>query len=149
MNANVIVAFALASAAGVALALQAPVNALLGRMLAAPGLAAVVSFSTGLMALIAYCVVTGVGLSGRAYGDIPWWAWIGGLAGAFYMVSIITAIPRLGAFTTLAVIAFAQLTTSLLMDAGGVFGLEPQPLSWQRLLALGLMMGGIVLSRWH
>ena len=149
MNANVIVAFGLASAAGVALALQAPVNALLGRVFSPPGLAAVVSFCAGLMALIGVCVVTGVGLSGRAYCDVTWWAALGGLAGAFYMVSIITAIPRLGAFTTLAVIAFAQLTTSLLMDAGGVFGLEPQPLSWQRLLALAMMMGGIVLSRWH
>jgi transporter family-2 protein len=145
----IITAFLLALAAGVALALQAPVNAFLGRTLGEPGLAAVVSFAGGLVTLVAYCVMTGVGLSGRPFAEVPWWGYLGGIAGAFYMISIITAVPRLGAFTTLAVIAFAQLATSLAMDAGGVFGLEPQPLSWQRLVALALMMGGIVLSRWH
>lgn len=149
MSLHLSVAIVLAVAAGIALALQAPVNASLGRMLGEPALAAVVSFSAGLVALVSYCVLTGVGVAGRPYGEVPWWAWLGGIAGAFYMISIITAVPRLGAFTTLAVIAFAQLATSLAMDAGGAFGLETQPLSWQRLLALVLMMVGIVLSRWH
>ena len=73
----------------------------------------------------------------------------GSNGGAVYMVSMITAVPRLGTFTTFAAIGFGQLATALAMDAAGGFGLDVQPLSWQCFLALVLMMAGIVLSRWH
>jgi hypothetical protein len=35
--------------------------------------------------------------SSTQLGDAPWWAWIGGAFGAFYIVAAILLLPRLGA----------------------------------------------------
>ena len=71
------VALALATAIGGAVAVQAPLNSILGRSVG--GLpATVVAFTVGLTALLAVSVVAG-GLGGLAHaGDAPWWALVGG-----------------------------------------------------------------------
>ncbi len=77
----------------------------------------------------------------------PWWSWLGGLLGAFYVAIVIWGVPQLGVVSTVAALVFGQVAAALILDAVGAFGLPVQAITWQRLLAAGMILGGLVLSR--
>jgi transporter family-2 protein len=132
---------------GVLLASQAPINAALARTLKDPVLAACVSFGVGFAVLAAIGIFRGAWPAGSALASAPWWSWLGGVLGAFYVVVVIWAVPQLGVVTTLAALVFGQMAAALVLDAIGAFGLPAQAISWQRLLAAALILCGLVLSR--
>ncbi len=74
-------------------AAQAPVNAGLARIVGDPILAACFSFAVGFAALTLASLARGRFPALSTIGTAPWWAWTGGLFGAFYV-----AWPQLGAF---------------------------------------------------
>ncbi|RYU59397.1 DMT family transporter [Methylolobus aquaticus] len=131
---------------GVVLPIQAAVNAQLRQSMTSPVLAALISFVVGTAALIAY-----IGLSRIPMADLrsavlaPWWAWLGGLFGAVYVVTAILVTPRLGAATLVAVTVAGQLVAALVMDHFGWLGLPLQPFSGPRVLGALLLMAGVVL----
>ena len=69
-------------------------------------------------------------------GDVPWWVWIGGLLGAFYVTGSIVTAPKLGAMTLAAAIVFGQTLASLLLDQFGWVGFEEQHATPGRLLGV-------------
>ena len=76
---------------------------------------------------------------------VPGWAWLGGVLGAFYVVSTIIAGPRLGAAALLALVVLGQLATSLLVDHFGWLGFPQHPLTPLRLFGALLLFGGVLL----
>ncbi|WP_114946977.1 DMT family transporter [Microvirga calopogonii] len=132
---------------GVFLASQAPINAALARSLGDPILAACISFGIGFVILAAISAVRGSWPSGSAMAAAPWWSWLGGLLGAFYVAIVIWGVPQLGVVSTVAALVFGQVAAALVLDAVGAFGLPVQAITWQRLLAAGMILGGLVLSR--
>jgi transporter family-2 protein len=60
----------------------------------------------------------------------PWWAWIGGALGAYYVVINITFAYRLGAGTAVAVFVCSQLCTSIVLDLTGLVGFQKRAFSW-------------------
>src|ERR687887_74601 len=85
----------LAAAAGAMLPVQAGVNAQLARFVGGPVRASFVSFLVGTIALLALSVAILKPLpSGSKLGTAPWWVWVGGLLGAFYVVGVIVSAPR-------------------------------------------------------
>jgi bacterial/archaeal transporter family-2 protein len=85
----------LSVAAGVALALQAAMNAALGKAFMS-SFAAVISFLMGLALLLIYWLIESKGFTKPTYSgkDVPLWAWWGGLFGAFYILVAVLAVPR-------------------------------------------------------
>ena len=132
---------------GVFLASQAPINAALARSLGDPVLAACISFGIGFVVLAALSALRGAWPSGSAMAAAPWWSWLGGLLGAFYVAVVIWGVPQLGVVSTVAALVFGQVAAALILDAVGAFGLPVQAITWQRLLAAGLILSGLVLSR--
>lgn len=139
------VALVAATAIGGAVALQAPLNAVLGRSAGALG-AAVVAFGVGLVALVAAGTVTGMlGDLGHA-GDAPLWALLcGGLIGALYVGSLVWTVRALGAGGLTAATIAGQLTVAVLIDHFGWIGVERQPVTLTRLAGIGLLAAGTVL----
>jgi len=76
----------------------------------------------------------------------PAWLWLGGITGAFIVLTITIAAPRIGASATVAVFIAGQLTMGAVIDRFGLFGLEKIPLGWQRLLGLALLGVGAALT---
>ena len=132
---------------GVFLSTQAPINAALARSLGDPVLAACISFGIGFIVLAAISVVRGAWPPGSAIAAAPWWSWLGGFLGAFYVAIVIWGVPQLGVVSTVAALVFGQVAAALILDAIGAFGLPVQAITWQRLLAAGMILGGLVLSR--
>ena len=136
------VALGTAVAIGGALALQAPLNSILGRSVG--GLtASVVAFAIGLVALLAVSALAG-GLGGLAsVGDAPWWAVVGGgLISALYVASIVYTVRALGATGLTAATIAGQFAVALAVDHFGWLGVERQPVTASKLVGLALLAVG-------
>ncbi|MBF9232133.1 DMT family transporter [Microvirga alba] len=132
---------------GVFLSSQAPINAALARAMGDPVLAACISFGIGFSVLAIISTLRGAWPTGSAVASAPWWSWLGGFLGAFYVAIVIWGVPQLGVVSTVAALVFGQLAAALVMDAVGAFGLPVQEITWQRLVAAALILSGLVLSR--
>ncbi|WP_025618009.1 DMT family transporter [Salinispora cortesiana] len=151
-----LVGVALATAAGVAVAGQSRINGELGVRLADGVAAAVISFGLGLLVLLVLVPATSGGRRGltalRAAltaGTLRPWQCLGGLCGAFLVVTQGLTVGALGvAVFTVAVVA-GQSATSLLVDRAGIGPSGRQLVTGRRLfgaaltvLAVGLAVGG-------
>ena len=142
----VYVVFALA--AGAMLPFQAGINAELSGWLGSPVRAALVSFLVGTLALLALTLVAFRGWPGAAkLADAPWWVWLGGFLGAFYVAGSIVVAPKLGAVTLLAMVLAGQALASLVVDHFGWVGFDERPLTPGRLAGIALLAVGVALVR--
>lgn len=136
----------MALAAGAAVSTQFGVNNQLRGVVGGPVVAAAVSFIVGTVALVALALVVDRSLpSLEAVTSAPWWVWIGGLLGAFYVFASIILTPRLGAATTVGLILTGQLLASVVMDHFGLLRLPVQEITLPRLLGVLLMIAGVFL----
>jgi transporter family-2 protein len=134
----------LTAIAGGLIALQAPINAGLGKATGSLP-AALVSFLVGTAALAAIVV-----LSGKAGGlgstfDVSWYYLLGGLLGAVYVANALIAVTAIGAGG----VAAAPINGPLIAPGGfdrlGLFGLDQVALTPERLLGVALLLVGTVL----
>src|SRR5918997_2975582 len=97
-------------------ALQAPVNSLLGRSIGT-WQAAFVSFAIGTVALACIAALATGGLGQVAdVRHVPWYYLTGGLLGAAYVTSILVAVRTLGAGGVVAATVAGQLAPSIVID---------------------------------
>jgi len=134
----------LTACAGGLIALQAPINAGLGKATGSLP-AALVSFLVGTVALGAIVV-----LSGKAGGlsstfDVSWYYLLGGLLGAVYVANALVAVTAIGAGGVAAATITGQLTASVAIDRLGLFGLDQVPLGPGRVIGVALLLAGTVL----
>lgn len=141
-------ALGLAIVAGTMIPFQAGVNVALSRFVGGPSRAALISFAVGTVALLVVSVLATRGLPtlSRA-SEAPWWVWIGGLLGAFYVFGSIVSAPRLGAVTLIAAVFAGQAVASLVIDHYGWVGFPEQAISPARLAGIGLLAVGLALVR--
>jgi transporter family-2 protein len=134
--------------AGAMLPFQFGVNSQLAHWVGSPIRAAFVSFLVGTIALLIVSAFVRKPLPSLArLGDVPWWVWIGGLLGAFYVAGSIVTAPKLGAVTLAAAIVFGQTLASVLVDQFGWVGFKEQHASPGRLVGVLLVATGVVLVR--
>lgn len=131
---------------GAALAFQAPVNAALARNLGDPVWAAAMQFGIGFALLCGFAATRGAVPGMAEFRSIPWWALTGGALGAVWVLAAIWSIPRLGAVTMFGAMILGQLIAALLIDAVGIFGLEARSISMTRVMAIGLVTTGVLMS---
>ena len=137
-----------AFAGGIALPFQAGINAQLAEWLGSPLRAAFVSFAVGtLVLLVAAALVFRPLPSSVRLGDTPWWVWIGGALGAFYVAASIVTAPKLGAATLIALVVAGQALASLVVDHYGWVGFEAQHISAGRIAGMLLVGAGVALVR--
>jgi transporter family-2 protein len=140
------VAVVLASAAGLAGAVQAAVMAELGErvgIVPALAFAVLVSLTCALVALLVWeRSFAGV----RAALHEPVWLWLGGVMSVFIVVAITVGPPRIGVTATIAIVIAGNLLSAALIDRLGLFGVEQVGLSWPRILGFVLLAAGAALT---
>ncbi len=130
--------------AGVALSVQVAINRQLGTHLGSASGAAFASFLIGTAALAVFLTLTQASLSVRgAVSEAPWWAWLGGVLGAFYVVTATLVVSRIGVASLLALSVSGQLLASLVIDHYGLLGLQQQSISLGKLAGSLLLMVGM------
>ncbi len=126
------------------IALQAPINAGLGKATGSFA-AALVSFAVGTLVLASIVVVSGkAGGVGEATG-VEWYYLLGGILGAAYVFSALVLVDEIGAGGVAAATVTGQLVTSVALDRLGVLGLEETSITWERLLGVALLLVGTYL----
>jgi transporter family-2 protein len=119
-------------------ALQAPINSLLGRSIGT-WQAACLSFAIGTTALLCIAALAQGGLGQLAEArHVPWHYLLGGLLGAAYVTSILVTVRTLGVGGVVAGTIAGQLAVSVVVDHYGLLGVTKQPVTL-------LKVGGIVL----
>lgn len=137
----------LAVVAGILIAIQAPTNALLGKASGSPIVAAFISFVVGTLALGAIVAASSDRLFAPELRSVPWYAWIGGLYGAFFVAMAAFAAPRIGVATLLTAAIGGQVLAALVLDHYGLLGLGRQPINVERVAGALLVLVGAVLVR--
>ena len=137
-----------AVAAGAMLPFQFGINSVLARYVDGAARASLVSFVVGALALLAAVLLFFRGLpSVEKAGEAPWWVWVGGLLGAFYVLGSVVTAPKLGAATLVALILAGQAAASLTVDHFGLVGFQENAVTPGRLLGIALVAAGVVLVR--
>ncbi len=135
----------LALVAGATMPVQAGLNLRLKQALGDPIFAALVSFAVGTAALAVYAYALRPVPTLGMVSSAPWWAWAGGLCGAFFVSVIIILAAQLGATTTMACLLAGQFIAALILDHYGLIGFDVHAISWPRVLGVLLVMAGVVL----
>jgi bacterial/archaeal transporter family-2 protein len=78
--------------------------------------------------------------------DSPRWLWLGGVFGAFVVLTITVTAPRLGVAAVVALLIAGQLAMGALIDRFGWFGVEQVPLHWPRIVGVLLLAVGALLA---
>ena len=82
---------------------------------------------------------------GELTSPAPWYTLLGGVLSVAIIYLVATSIPRLGVAVATTAIIVAQVSTALLIDHLGLFGLEPICFTWQKLVGMFLLAGGALL----
>ena len=138
----------LALAAGAMLPFQAGMNARLAHFVESPIRASLVSFVVGTVVLLVLSIAIFKPLpSGSKLAGAPWWVWVGGVLGAFYVVVTVVSAPRVGAATLIAALIAGQMVASLVVDHFGWVGFPVHHVSAGRVVGLVLLFAGVLLVR--
>ena len=142
MSGGNALAVSMSLVAGVAGTVQIAVMGRLGDRIGvvpAFAFAAAVAAGVGVVALFA------ARRSFTGYADAvhqPSWLWLGGLMGAFVVLTITFAGPRLGTTATVAVFLVGQFAAAAVVDRCGLFGLDRISVGWPRVLGLVFLAVG-------
>jgi transporter family-2 protein len=139
----------LALGAGTSFVVQQAVNSNLRMEIGSAWWAGFISYLGGtLVMLIMVVLMRQPLLSTNSISNSSWWSWTGGLFGAIYIAISILLLPRLGAFTIVALIVIGQLVTSLVFDHFGIMNVPHYPVSIARIVGGVFLFVGAVLIRW-
>jgi transporter family-2 protein len=140
----------LAFVAGAILPIQGAVNALLRADLQAPLAVGTVSFVVATAGMVLVFLATAIATEMpkpqmRGLPSMPWWGWLGGFVGAYYVVTVFMAIPEIGTAATVGLTIVGQQLVSMLVDRYGLLRLPQRPISGLRLTGVGLLLAGVAL----
>ena len=147
MNSAMALPILLVLFGGAMIAIQAPTNAILAKAGGSPVLAALISFAVGTAALLVTWLASGNRPGTSAFAGMPWYAWLGGLYGAFFVAIAAYAAPRIGIASLITIGIAGQIATALWLDHVGALGLPREPVSLLRLAGALLVVIGVVLVR--
>lgn len=141
--ANLTIA-AFAIMAGAATAFQPPVNATFAQHSGSRLHGGWINFFVGCVVMTLVCLVSRTPLpSVQKVSGAPWWAYIGGMLGAFFVTTAVFVVPKLGAVNYLVLLILGQMVANTLIDHFGWLGMPAQPFSAGKAVGLLLIAAGV------
>lgn len=136
----------LAVIAGGLTAIQGAFNANLGKVLAHPLQATLISFVVGTLGTLVTLALMRAGLpSVSRLAGIPPYLFLGGLFGALFITATIFFIPKIGVASMLVAALLGQMLISLVLDHFGMFGVPVHSATLQRFAGVGFVILGLYL----
>ena len=78
----------------------------------------------------------------------PKYMLLGGAIGAFITYTVIKSMELLGPAKAVMLIVISQLIVAYLLELLGMFGVEKQPLSFRKILGMGVAIAGVIIFKW-
>jgi len=139
-----IVLYLFAVGSGLMNAVQSGCNSTLGKSIGQFPAAVVIGLiATG--SAVAFGLVAG-GLAWPAADKVagaPWWAWVGGVLGATFIMAQLFVAGEVGSGVFIAMTVTASVTMSLVLDHYGLVGFEVHPAGWGRIAGALFMFAGL------
>jgi transporter family-2 protein len=134
---------------GACIAVQAPINAQLGRSLGLPFAAAFVSFAAGaiILAVVTFGVAWATGTAIAWSVPAPWLFVAGGALGSVYVTSAVVLTPQIGAAAVMGLAVTGQLLAGLVVDKTGFLGAPMHEITLGRIGGAALLVAGAVMIR--
>lgn len=141
MSVNLI-ALLIAALAGASMAVQGSLNSALSKIAGLAGTTLIVHI-VGL-ALIVLLLLFGL-LEGQTenYLQAPWYTYLGGTIGVLIIYTVAYSITNVGVAKATTAIVVAQVSTALLVDHFGLFGLREVSFTWMKGMGVVLLAGGV------
>ena len=133
----------LALAAGTSNPFQSGLNAELNKRLSAPVWTTLFVYASGLAAILLFQAIVRHPTPTSRIGQVPWWAWLGGIVSILSTVIGLTIAQKLGSGIFTGASLTASLITSVLLDNYGLIGFKPHPASPMRIAGCALMVAGL------
>lgn len=133
--------------AGAVLPIQAGLNAKLGKYLASPVHASMLSFITGALSVALFILLTKQSVSWTGIKSSPGYVWIGGALGAFYVTAVILVFPRIGPGLTFGLVVLGQMLISILFDHFNILVHQQHSIDLFRILGILLIVSGVIVIR--
>lgn len=135
---------------GLAITLQVGINGQLRAKVGSPILSSLISFAVGTLSLAAVFCFTltnkSYSLSGvNPFTGIRWWVLTGGLFGAFYIFTSISASPKIGFANMFSLVICGQILLAVLFDHYGILGNTVHHLNPLRAMGVILLVSGVYL----
>jgi transporter family-2 protein len=132
---------------GAFLPIQAGLNTRLGKSLENPVYASLISFIVGALSVGAYILISRQQVSWAGLKAAPWYVYVGGVLGAFYVTAIVLAFPRIGPALTFGLVIAGQMAISVLLDHFNILVAQQHPINLWRGLGVALIITGVMLIR--
>lgn len=135
---------------GTCTATQSAINGLLGQIVGAPVVAAMISFAVGAAALCVANIAAGWRLTiaqpeapeGQAASANPWWMWTGGSLGALFVFTNALLVPKVGTGVTVVITLLGMMLGSLIIDR-----LRGQAIGMRQIAGVAAIGTGVALVR--
>lgn len=138
----------LAVGAGVSVLVQQALNTNLRTALHSAAWSGIASYLLGLLCMLTLTVLLRDPLPSTAtLARVPWWAWSGGMFGAFFIGLAIFLVPKLGAGTFIALVVAGQMLAALAFDHFGWLGIPERHIDLPRVIGVALLVCGVILIR--
>lgn len=126
------------------IALQAPMNSVLGKATGTVT-AAFISFASGVVVLFVIVAVSGNMGQLKGMADVSWYYLLGGLLGVVYVTVALVTVRSLGVGGVTAATVAGSLIAAVAVDWLGVLGVDRIAVSWERVLGVALLLAGTLL----
>ena len=135
-------ALLLAAVAGMAMAIQGSMNTGLGKIVGLLESTFIVHIiGAVLLVILLYIFRLGQGDLGR-YNEAPWYLYLGGILSVVILYAVVASISRVGVAAATTAIIVGQISTAVLIDYLGLFGLERIPFTWTKAVGIVLLAAG-------
>jgi len=129
---------------GLVIAAQPAWNAEVARHAGHPLSAASLSLVTSMVLVVPVALVLAP-RSPAFLAELPWWAFLGGVAGALFVLGGLMVAPAVGVVAYVGCLLLGQIVGAALIDQFGAFNVAVRPISTERALAILLLIGGVIL----
>lgn len=132
----------IAAVAGIAMAVQGSLNAVLSKFIGLTETTFVVHL-TGTLIVVGALFIFRIGSENLTHWqEAPWYVYLGGALGVLIIFVVAFALPRAGVAKATTAIIIGQVTMAMLIDHFGLFGIEKAPVSWWKGLGLAFLAAG-------
>lgn len=101
-------------------------------------------FAASLLLGIAF---EGGGMFSMDMSKMQTWYWFSGIIGVGVVTCVVQGVRRLGPTFAISIVLITQLVTAMIWDSMGWLGLEKVPFTWNQLIGVLILIGGILVFK--
>jgi bacterial/archaeal transporter family-2 protein len=137
-----LLALLVAAAAGITMAIQGSLNAVLSKSIGLLETTFIVHL-LGTVVILPALFIFRLGAGDLSlWKEAPWYTYLGGALGVLIVFTVAFALPRAGVANATTAIIVGQVTMAMAIDHFGLFGLEQIAMNWWKGLGLLFLAAG-------